>query len=366
MNKDSSRPCILVTGGGTGGHLMPAIAFCEMLNAKGYQVILATDTRCISYLPKNPQFNIEIFHLTRPSNIANFFRFCSSFVYALAQSFKILSRNNIKLVIGCGGYSCSPVIIASILRFTPFILQEQNSIIGTANYFFGYFANKLFISFMHTTNLPPIGHKKIIWVPMPLLKKHSNHKYHRNSELESTITILVTGGSQGANIFDDVITDAVILLAKRYKDRKFKVFQQSINKCYEITEKYNSYKIKSITEPFFHDIEKYYTEADFFIGRSGASTVNEIIHYTIPAIFIPYPFAANDHQYYNAKNLSEFGAAWVVLQKDITSEKIVDIFGTLIESSELRQKAIDNLSKMRQDRTEIALTHIKKLIDKNL
>ena len=276
----------------------------------------------------------------------------------------LISKNKAKLVIACGGYSSGPILVASIVKFVPFILQEQNAIVGRVNYFFGYFAKKIFISFMHTTNLPLISSKRIVWAPMPLLRKHNKIKKKSVEILDNNVTILVTGGSQGAAFFDEMITESILLVARQLNYLKFKIIQQSSNNSAKVQEKYQKAGIEAIVKKFFYNIEEYYNQADLFLGRSGASTVNEVIEYGLPAIFIPYPFAANNHQYYNAKNLVEFNAAWVVLQKDITTQKLASSVLEIIKSQELRLKAKENLSRIRVDSSQIIIDNIKKLIDK--
>ncbi|MDX1917023.1 MAG: UDP-N-acetylglucosamine--N-acetylmuramyl-(pentapeptide) pyrophosphoryl-undecaprenol N-acetylglucosamine transferase [Rickettsiaceae bacterium] len=354
---------IIVAGGGTGGHLMPAIALCEILKEEGYNPILLTDQRCKGYLPANLKFPVEISSLNRPS-LSGIFYCIYDLALGVIRSFRISSKYKAKLVIACGGYTCAPLLVASILRITPFILQEQNAIIGKVNYYFGYFAKKLFISFIHTTNLPFIASKRIIWAPMPLLAKHTTIKAKKESQ-DDRFVILITGGSQGANIFDELITESILLTSQNLKSKTIKVIQQSATKGEEIAKKYKEAGIKCITEKFFHNIEEYYNEADLFIGRAGASTVNEIMQYQIPSILIPYPYAANNHQYYNAKNLEEFSAGWVVMQKDITSKKLSLLISEIIDSKELRRNASINLSNIRIDSKDIILNCIKKIIDKS-
>ncbi|MDX1924330.1 MAG: UDP-N-acetylglucosamine--N-acetylmuramyl-(pentapeptide) pyrophosphoryl-undecaprenol N-acetylglucosamine transferase [Rickettsiaceae bacterium] len=358
------KKSILVTGGGTGGHLMPAIAICEILGSNGYEPILITDKRCEKFLPNDLEFSVQILDLARPK-LSNLPSFTYSLFTSIYKSFKIIRSNKVKLVVACGGYSCAPIILTSILSFTPFVLQEQNSVVGKANYLFSYFAKRLFISFIHTINLPHISHKKIIWAQVPLLSKHTKENKIRPVELGKKVTILVTGGSQGAAIFDDVVTGGIILLAQKHSNIKFRVIQQSKNHAIEIENKYEKAGVECEVSPFFHNLQEFYSKSDFFIGRSGASTVNEVIHYTIPAIFIPYPHAANNHQYFNAKNLVEFEASWLLDQKGINPEKIMDNLSLLIEEKTFREKSISQLSKIKYDSSKIILNEIKKLIDKN-
>lgn len=366
---------ILVSGGGTGGHLMPAIAIAEILIKNGYNPTLITDSRCINYLPTSLNFEVKIFDLFRPTSFRNLFKFFLSFENVFRNSYRIYKTKNIKLLVACGGYSSIPVILAAFFARVKIVLHEQNSVVGRTNYWFSYIADKLFLSFMHTVRIPLINQKKIVWVGIPVMEKHkipsaeiqiqNNQEANNQIKGKKEVTILVTGGSQAARVFDELIIQSIKLLANNMQDMKFNIIQQVSTKDLEsIENEYKKLRIDVIVSNFFHNLEDHYKKADLFIGRAGASTINEIIKYSIPSILIPYPFAKDNHQYYNAKNLVEFSAAWLLDQKKATAEKLQSIIQEIISSDSMIISAKKQLSKLQIDSDRIIASEIKKIIDK--
>ncbi len=357
---------IIVTGGGTGGHLMPAIAICEKLRAKGANVILVTDARCKDYLPSNLPFKYYIIDAQRFRNISKIFHTIYSWVKALFDSVNLMQKEKAVAVIGCGGYSSMPLILTAFCMRKKIILHEQNAYVGRANYIFAYLSDLLFLSFMHTVNIPLIDNKKIVWSGIPLTQKHKNNISIKKPVLsKKLITILITGGSQGASIFDEVIFDAIKLLKSKLQGKEIKVIQQVRSSiCSDLKNAYSEINIECDVANFYHNMENHYLEADIYIGRAGASSVNEIINYKIPAIFVPYPFAQNNHQYYNAMNLAEFKAALLLKQKDMTPDSLANKLLEIIENPEFANKMTSKLHEMQIDSSEIITNEIHKIIDK--
>lgn len=361
-----TQKTILVTGGGTGGHLMPALAICEILSDEGYKPILVTDSRCLPYLPKNNKFDTKIIDVTRPNSFINFFLFFRTLISSIFTVIKIILDNKVKLTIACGGYSSLPVLISSIFTWTNLILHEQNSYLGRVNYWFSYLSDKLFTSFMHTINLPLRDSSKIIWTGIPVTKKHiqalsNQDKIYKENEK----TLLITGGSQGAEYFDNAIFDAMKILTDKHKNVKFKIIQQSRNaENSELHQKYKEIGVKSKIQNFFHDLEKQYPKCDLFIGRAGASTISELIHYTLPSILIPYPYAKDDHQYQNAMNLAGFGASRLMRQSDITPEKLSNEIEEILFNKSITDKISHLLQELKINSNKIIISEIKKIIDK--
>ena len=362
MNKAKAKNKIIVTGGGTGGHLMPAMAICEAVLKDKLFPVLITDKRCEPYLPSKLSYEHHIVTLERYAGVKSTFKVLKSWLVTLYSMFCIILKEKPKLVIGCGGYSSAPLIIASILTGTKFVLHEQNAYVGRTNYFLSYIATKFFVSFVHTINMPIINSKKIVWTGIPTLDKHIIKKKQSS---KNEITILITGGSQGAKIFDDISFDTIKLLTKKLPDVQINVIQQVREQnCAKLIKAYSKIGVLAEVANFYHNIEEKYATADIFIGRAGAATVNEIIQYEIPSVLIPYPYAKNNHQYYNALNLREFEAAWLVNQSEVTPEKLSNIVFEIIKKNKDLKHTKIQLKKMQIESKKIILQEIHKIIDK--
>ena len=358
-----SKISVFVTGGGTGGHLMPAIAICELLNAE-FEPFLITDSRCENFIPKDINFDYKIIELKRPKGIFGIFNFLNSLSKSLLELYLLIKQKNPKAIITCGGYSSLPLMLLAIILRKKFILHEQNAIVGKANYWFSYFADKLFLSFIHTVNLPIIDSSRFVWTGIPVRNAH-----RKNSNLDKaksdSFKILVTGGSQAAQFFDDIIPEAIKIVKAKNKDLKIEITQQVRSRDeIELQNFYKEIGAEANLAKFFPNLDEIYPQIDLFIGRSGASTISEIINYSIASILIPYPYAKQNHQYLNAKNLSEFGAAEIMEQKNISAEKISAIIEMAIKNPSKLDGFRNKLTQLQIDTAKIITAEIKKVIDK--
>jgi UDP-N-acetylglucosamine--N-acetylmuramyl-(pentapeptide) pyrophosphoryl-undecaprenol N-acetylglucosamine transferase len=363
MKRNSKN--IFLTGGGTGGHLFPALAMAELLKENMYEPIVFTDSRCKNYIPDNLNFRVEVMDLPRPdfriSNIKAFFR---EFIKTTKYYTELIRSLNPSLVIACGGYSSLPLLVATIFSGVKLVIHEQNAIIGRTNFWFSIFAKKFFISFEKTHKIPFFIKNNIVWTGSPLLYKLKK-KDNSNREIGDVVKILITGGSQGAKIFDEIVPDAIEILKYKFSGRKFIIFQQTSSKDFSnITERYKNMGIDSRVQNFFHDIENYYEKIDIYVGRSGASTINEIIEYRIPSIFVPYPFAKDNHQFFNSLNFLQYNAAIIIDQANLNPDKLAESIGKYIENRNLVKSAIEGIAKLKIDSNKIILSEIKKIIDK--
>jgi UDP-N-acetylglucosamine--N-acetylmuramyl-(pentapeptide) pyrophosphoryl-undecaprenol N-acetylglucosamine transferase len=347
---------IILVGGGTGGHLFPAVGVAEKLSENPeYKAILITDERCRKYLKNdyNGSYNFEV-------NILNIKSYKKSFLGVLAfvlNNFKIAHQIiNIYLekkpdiVIGFGSYvSFMPLAIAKIFG-VKIILNEQNCFLGKVNKMFARSAKFLTLSFEKTKNLPEkINNSLVIGniVRKEFLNLDIKRDFYKNE-----LNVLVLGGSQGAAIFNELIPDAFKIISEKIKNEcevvqklEINLVQQSSKQNFDLlTKKFNQFnqiKINFRCNDFFHDIISEYIKADLIICRSGASTIAEIIETSLPAIMIPYKFAAENHQYYNAKVVEDAGGGWCFEENKLSAEILADKILELI----LDRKKLEDASK---------------------
>ncbi|KJV57271.1 undecaprenyldiphospho-muramoylpentapeptide beta-N-acetylglucosaminyltransferase [Orientia chuto str. Dubai] len=354
---------IFLVGGGTGGHLFPAIALGEELQERGYNVHLITDTRCAKYLlNSNYNFKIHIMNIMSISNIGiKKFFFYIKILAACISGLKLVWLNSPSLIVAFGGYTIIPIIINGILFNIPFILHEQNSVLGRANSFFLRYAKALAITFANTLNLNNRYKDKVIFTGTPV-RKALRLVLKRNFNSQ-TFQLLVIGGSQGAEIFSTLIPNAIRLLVNYNHDYKITIVHQAPAKdISSVKAIYTELNIVHEVSDFFYNIADKYKNSHLAISRAGASSISEIISLYQPAILVPYPFASQNHQLFNAKALANNNAGWCIEQSSITPQILFEKILTFMQSPTLLASTELKLQEMKIESEKLLANAVEKFI----
>lgn len=316
---------IVITGGGTGGHLIIAKVIATELKSKGIKTIFVGST---NGQDKAWFENSEIFdekYFLKSGGVVNKkgFKKLFSLFNIMTQILKVrkaLKNKNIKAVFSVGGYSAAPASFWAILCKTPLFIHEQNAFIGRLNKLLKPFA-KSFYSSYEKPNFPyPVS-----------------YEFFKTARIRKSLkTILFMGGSQGANF----INELALNLALNLNEKNIKIIHQTGIKDYKkVKNFYEDNKIDVLVVDFSSDIPNLMSRADLCVSRSGASSLWELCANNLPAIFIPFPYAANDHQFYNAKFLGN--NAKIIRQEDASKEKILnEIFNYDLEKTSINLKDI--------------------------
>lgn len=321
---------IAITGGGTGGHLAIAKAFANELNSRGIKAIFIGSS---SGQDKMWFENSDIFEATyflNSSGVVNKRGFgrLKSLINILNLAFKckkIFKFHKVSSVISVGGYSAAPAAFGAIIWGKKLYIHEQNAVIGRLNLILKPFAREFFSSYFEPKFDYPVDEK---FFKISRIRKNLN-------------TILFLGGSQGANF----INNLALNLAKDLDKNGIKIIHQCGQKDYEtIVEKYKELNIKAEVFAFSKDIDLFMSRADFCISRAGASTIWELCAASLPTLFIPFPYAANNHQFYNAKFLNDQNAAMVLKENEIDNKNLLNIIYNL-NLEDVSQKLINLLNK---------------------
>ncbi|MDD7513889.1 undecaprenyldiphospho-muramoylpentapeptide beta-N-acetylglucosaminyltransferase [Campylobacter lanienae] len=321
---------IAITGGGTGGHLAIAKAFANELNSRGIKAIFIGSS---SGQDKMWFENSDIFEATyflNSSGVVNKRGFgrLKSLINILNLAFKckkIFKFHKVSSVISVGGYSAAPAAFGAIICGKKLYIHEQNAVIGRLNLILKPFAREFFSSYFEPKFDYPVDEK---FFKISKIRKNLN-------------TILFLGGSQGANF----INNLALSLAKDLDKNGIKIIHQCGQKDYEtIVEKYKELNIKAEVFAFSKDIDLFMSRADFCISRAGASTIWELCAASLPTLFIPFPYAANNHQFYNAKFLNDQNAAMVLKEDEIDIKNLLNIIYNL-NLEDISQKLINLLNK---------------------
>ncbi|MEZ5847896.1 MAG: undecaprenyldiphospho-muramoylpentapeptide beta-N-acetylglucosaminyltransferase [Geminicoccaceae bacterium] len=307
----------VVATGGTGGHVFPALALARELAGRGDSVTFLTDGRGMRYLPPDmPRREIDA---ASPSG--GWVRRAGA-LFSLAKGlFESLSamRDLRPRAVACfGGYASIPAAFAARLRSVPVMVHEQNAVFGRANRHIGRFAKVIALSFEDTDSLPAGTARRIV-TGNPVRPGFAGTIGERT---DGRLELLVIGGSQGARILSDIVPAAVLALPEDIKSR-LRVVQQCRGEDLErVRDAYAGAPFEVELAGFFDDMPQRMGRASLVIGRSGASTVSELLALARPSILIPYLHAADGHQLANAERLERAGATLVHRQDEVTGEAL--------------------------------------------
>jgi UDP-N-acetylglucosamine--N-acetylmuramyl-(pentapeptide) pyrophosphoryl-undecaprenol N-acetylglucosamine transferase len=327
----------LVMAGGTGGHIFPGLAVAEALREKGWKVHWlggpdSMESRLVP--PRGFAYEQIDFSGVRGKGVVTLAFLPLRLLKAFWQSIGVIRRVKPNVVVGLGGYITFPAGMMAVLLGKPLILHEQNSVAGMANKLLAEVADRVFTTF-------PGVFKKGEWIGNPLRKEFLEQAPpdQRFANREGRMKLLVVGGSLGAKALNDVIP---LALATMPEAERPQVIHQGGEKQIEaLRANYVAAGVEAELTPFIADTAKAFADADLVICRAGASTVSEIAAVGAAAVFVPFPFAVDDHQTTNAKFLSDQGAATLVPQSELTVDRIVQMLSKdeLLAQILYRQKA---------------------------
>jgi UDP-N-acetylglucosamine--N-acetylmuramyl-(pentapeptide) pyrophosphoryl-undecaprenol N-acetylglucosamine transferase len=351
---------ILICTGGTGGHIFPAISLAQYLEKKKFNVDLITDYRAKRFINNLNLRNITFINVQTPTGkkglglIYSLFLIFFSFLYSV---FFLLFKKP-QLIIGSGGYASFPVLLAAKLLKKKFVIYETNSVVGRVNKFFLNSSIKIFTGYpLKHLN---INNDKINFVGQLIREQiyAAKEKNDLKKDNNFDFTLLVIGGSQGAEIFSKTLPQSLNKLFSLNK--KIRIFHQSGNKEQETKIDFSYKKNSNVTIFNFEpNIEKYMMVSDLVITRAGSSTLSELAFLQIPFIAIPFKNSLDNHQFYNAEYFFRMSACWLIDQQELNSEKLFDLVKDLIINKE---KLLEKKSKLK----ELTKTNVNEIFEKEI
>jgi len=331
------RPIVLASGG-TGGHVFPAKALAELLAARGQRVALITDTRGSAF--DDAAAGIEV-HKIRAGGIAG--RGLLAKLKGAVKLFlgwrdarRMMDRLDPVAVVGFGGYASVPTVLAAGNRGIPVVLHEQNAVIGRANRLLAGNASAIATCFEAVDKIPAKDRRKVVLVGNPVRDAVKALRTAPPAPLlaAGTREILVTGGSQGASVFADLIPAAVAGLPDALRARLRIAQQARPAEVDQVTDAYARLGVTADVRQFFDDMPARLRAAHLLICRSGASTVAENTVAGRPALLVPYPSAIDDHQTANARAIEAASGAIVLPQKDLTPDRLAGVLADLLDDTD--------------------------------
>ena len=332
------KKLIVLTAGGTGGHVYPADALSCELERRGYEVSLFTDFRGLNnYKGKLGEIENRAIYSGSVVGKSILTKIVSLFKVGIGviQAGWYLLQKKPECVVGFGGYASFPTALAAIILRIPLVIHEQNSVMSRTNRILARFATLVAQSFRQVKNVP--ANTKTILTGMPIRESiaslfECNYQERLNND---KLVLLVLGGSQGAKIFAEVIPEAISKL-EECMQKKLVIYQQC-RKGEEniVEEKYEDLNSEVVVNSFFDNMPELYSKACLIISRSGASSVYEIAAAGLPSILIPLPTAADNHQYYNAKGFADDGGSMILNQVELSADKLASILSEYINNHQM-------------------------------
>ncbi|MCF8000943.1 MAG: undecaprenyldiphospho-muramoylpentapeptide beta-N-acetylglucosaminyltransferase [Halanaerobiales bacterium] len=352
----------VITGGGTGGHIYPALSIADKLNKRGWEieyigcgdsleedVLLKTDYsfRSLNVLPLPRKVNLKLFKSIFVS------------LKAVYSSYKLLKEINPDVVFGTGGYVTGPVLLSGYLSKIPTVIHEQNIYPGVTNKILSYFVNKIAVSNIEASKyFNDRVQDKIIETGNPIREKIVNIKRETGIKKlglnKDYKTLFIMGGSQGAKTINNAFIESIEKIMDLNNLQVIMItgkrnYKNVINKIESYTNKYND-RLKVMS--YLDNIEWAYAAADLIIYRAGATGLAEITGRGLPAILVPYPYSAEGHQKTNAKFMEKENAAVMVEDSKFNGDTLYKLLCEILFNDsrlkEMRQNS-KNLAKLDAD-----------------
>lgn len=342
---------LVIAGGGTGGHLFPGIAVAEEFLSRSSEnkvLFIGTERGIEARLLPKLGYRLEcitVSGIKGQSTVAKM-KSAAMLLYGYAQSRRILKDFDPDVVMGVGGYASAPVVLAArgmqIRRF----IHEQNAIPGLTNKILARFAEKVFISIEESRAFFPKQTTLLTGNPLrkEILSLASDYKKPQG---DGRLRLLVFGGSAGAHRINIAMIEALPHLDK-VKTQLIINHQTGEKDHGEVQQAYTAAGFNAEVTPFIDNMAAAYQNADFIICRAGATTIAEVAVSGKACIFIPYPYAADDHQRRNAEALLKKAAGFMLLERELTGESLAQQVLTLMQEPQLLAETAKNISSFGQ------------------
>ena len=337
---------IIVSGGGTGGHIYPALTLIDAVKAKRADaefLYVGTEKGLEADIVPKAGINFTALKLEggleRRFTLSNISRAANA-VWSIKRASDVIKSFKPDAVVGTGGYVCGPILLAASLMKIPTLIQEQNAVAGVTNKILSKFVDKIAVGTRDALkNFPP---DKTTYTGNPIraevLKATREDGLREFNFTDDKPIVLISGGSRGARSINNAMIDVLKAAAQKNSAQFLHVtgkgeFDAVTSKLRDVLDAPN---IKVV--PYLYNMPTAMAMADLAVFRAGATGLAELTARGVPAILIPYPYAAENHQEFNARALVEAGAARMILNKDLTAEILSATLDELLSSPELLKR----------------------------
>ncbi len=342
---NNSAKQILISAGGTGGHMFPAEALARDLIGRGYRVALATDSRGKKYEPFADGIPMHVLKSgAMKSGIFSKIKTVLSLGVGILQARSLVDKLKPSVVVGFGGYPSYPAIYAAQKKNIPTIIHEQNAILGKANSYLAPKADRIAVAWPNIVGLDESDSVRVVVTGNPVRPDIAAlyNKPYPALDQDGVLRIFIMGGSLGASIFGEIVPKMIDNLSAAHKARLEIVQQCREENIEEVRKAYKASGVKAELATFFDNVAERLEHCHLVIARSGASTVSEVSTAGRPAIFVPYPHHKDQQQKRNADAIFDAGGAWVMTQDGFTVEALLARIETFLQSPEALFNAAEN------------------------
>ena len=346
---------IILSGGGTGGHIYPALAMIrrlQVMNPTVEVLYVGTEKGLEKKIVEKagiPFKTVEIQGFKRSLSLSNF-KTIQLFFKSVADSKKIVKEFKPDIVIGTGGYVCGPVVYAAAKLNVPTIIHEQNSVAGVTNKFLARFVSKIAICFEEARAEFPKFQDKVVLTGNPRAQEVANiEKSPVLTEYglaTQTPTLLIFGGSRGARKINEAFLEALPELATKDYQVLFATGEVHYEKINQEVEKLNLQNKNVAVVPYIYNMPEVFANVSVVMGRSGATTLAELTALGLPSILIPSPYVTNDHQTKNAESLSHHNAARLIPDNELNGAQFIQAADELMLNEPLREEMAKEAKKL--------------------
>ena len=337
------REKILISTGGSGGHVIPALNFYDHLK-ENYQVFLTTDLRGSKFI-NSAIYKKDIIDV--PDIKKNFFKIPLNLIFffiSIIRSLIFLKKNKIDKIISTGGYMSFPLCLASKFTKSKLFLFEPNMVLGRSNLFFINQCQKIFCYSNKIKKFPTNHLEKIETIHPILNKKYYLSKNKITSYTDKNI-LLIIGGSQGANFFQTELKENLCKLSKKLN---LIVYHQVNRENFNTLEMfYQENDISFKLFDFEYSLDNVFEKVNFCITRAGASTLAELVFYEVPFLAIPFPYSKDNHQLLNAQFYKDHNCCWIIEQKNVSKKTFFETISNIITDKidiDIKKKAMNEFS----------------------
>lgn len=332
----------MIAGGGTGGHLFPGLALAEEFKKRDSNnevIFVGTEHGIEARIIPREGYPIKFVRaggFVGLSFLGKIKALCT-LVLSIIDSYRILQAALPDIVIGVGGYASGAVVFIANMKSVPTLIHEQNSVPGLTNKLLGKFVEKICVTYQESISSFPLGKTFLTGNPIrsKILRGDRESAYRLFSLNKDLFTVFIFGGSSGARSINRAMVNALNHIAEIKEKVQF--LHQTGDKDYEsVKESYRKAGIKGTVTPFIYQMAEAYAVADIVISRAGATTLAELTSLGKPAVLVPYPYAAGRHQEMNAIKLREMGAAFVLMDSELTGEAIAGHIKNMYGSESIR------------------------------
>lgn len=331
---------LLIMAGGTGGHVYPALAIADCLRAQGVRIVwMGTRQGMESRVVPKAGYEMEWVKIKglHGKGVLRWLLIPFLMTYAVLQATGIILRQRPDALLGMGGFVAGPGGLVAWLLRRPLIIHEQNSVAGWASRLLAHLADKVLVGFsgafgknISATHVGNPVRVDIARLPTP---------QQRYADRKGPLRILVIGGSQGAQVFNQSLPGMIAELPEQLRPE---ILHQCGRGNDQVTkDKYAGAKIEAKVVEFIEDMAGAYGWTDLVVSRAGAMTVAELTAVGVAAVLVPFPYATNDHQTRNAQYMSENGAAFLLPQQDLNNDSLLEIFRNLEVQTHSRNRILE-------------------------